>query len=102
MVSPRYKTDASPAIDLALVLLFPPATAVALVGLSRILGDASLCLRRNPATGKRRRRLIDLVFNSSQLMLAAAAAAVVYHGVTSPSVLGGGLLGQLAGASLAA
>lgn len=97
MVSPRYQTSAAPAIDLALVLLFPPATAVALVGLSRILGDASLCLRRNPATGKMRRRPVDLVFNTSQLMLAAAAAAVTYHGFAA-----GGLIGQLVGAGLAA
>jgi len=62
MVSPRYKTDASPAIDLALVILFPPATAVALVGLSRILGDGILCLRRNPLTRSRRREPVDLVF----------------------------------------
>jgi putative nucleotidyltransferase with HDIG domain len=95
MVSPRYKTDASPAIDLALVLLFPPATAVALVGLSRILGDGLLCLRRNPLTGTRRRNSIDLVFNTSQLMIAAAAAAIVYHGL-APSA------GQLIAAGLAA
>ncbi len=102
MVSPRYKTDAAPAIYLALVLLFPPATAVALVGLTRILGDGSLWLRRNPATGRRRRRLIDLVFNTSQLMIAAGAAAIVYRGLASDSFLGGGLIGQLAGAGLAA
>jgi putative nucleotidyltransferase with HDIG domain len=100
MVSPRYQTDAAPAIDLAMVLLFPPSTAVALVGLSRILGDGSLYLRRNPETGKRRRRLVDLVFNASQLMLAAAAAAAVYQGL--PRVLGGGPLVQVASAGLAA
>jgi putative nucleotidyltransferase with HDIG domain len=100
MVSPRYQTDAAPAIDLAMVLLFPPSTAVALVGLSRILGDGSLYLRRNPDTGKRRRRLVDLVFNASQLMLAAAAAAAVYQGL--PRVLGGGPLVQVASAGLAA
>jgi putative nucleotidyltransferase with HDIG domain len=94
MVSPRYKTDASPAIDLAVVILFPPATAVALVGLSRILGDGILCLRRNPLTRSRRREPVDLIFNASQLMIAAAAAAVVYHGL-APS-------GQLLAAGVAA
>jgi putative nucleotidyltransferase with HDIG domain len=102
MVLPRYQTDAAPAIDLALVLLFPPATAVALVGLCRILGDASLALRRNPETGKRRRRLVDLVFNTSQLMIAAAAAAFVYHALASPADLGGGLVRQLASVAVAA
>jgi putative nucleotidyltransferase with HDIG domain len=102
MVSPRYQTTAAPAIDLALVLLFPPATAVALVGLTRILGNGLLCLRRNPATGKMRRRPVDLVFNTSQLMIAAAAAAVAYRGLGSPAALGSGLIGQLANAGLAA
>jgi putative nucleotidyltransferase with HDIG domain len=102
MVAPRYKADASPAIDLALVLLFPPATAVALVGLSRILGDGSLWLRHNPATGNRRRQPIDLVFNTSQLMIAAAAAALVYRGLAAPAELGTGVIGQLAVAGLTA
>jgi putative nucleotidyltransferase with HDIG domain len=88
MVAPRYKTDAAPAIDLALVILFPPATAVALVGLSRILGDGILCLRRNATTGIRRRAPIDLVFNASQLMIAAAAAALTFRGLGSPSIVG--------------
>src|SRR5260370_35421621 len=32
MVSPRLKTDAAPAVYLAAVLVFPPVTAVALIG----------------------------------------------------------------------
>jgi len=102
MVVPRYKTDTGPAIDLAFVLLFSPATAVALVGLTRILGDGVLCFRRNPQTGTRRRSPIDLVFNSSQLMVAAACAAMIYHGVTASTALGSGLLAQLLAAALAA
>ena len=35
MVSPRYKADPAPAVYLACVLLFSPALAVALIGLSR-------------------------------------------------------------------
>jgi putative nucleotidyltransferase with HDIG domain len=102
MVSPRYKADATPAIYLALVLLFPPAVAVALVGLSRLAGDGALCLRRNPKTQKRRRRPIDVVFNTSQIMLAAAASAVAYAAITSPGQAGDGLYGKLAGAIVAA
>src|ERR1700682_1684002 len=97
MVAPRYKTDAAPAIDLAFLILFPPATAVALVGLSRILGDGILCLRRNAETGIARRAPVDLVFNVSQLMLAAAFAALLYRGLGSS-----GLVGQLVGAAVAA
>src|SRR5579864_4933455 len=70
MVSPHYKADAAPAIYLALVLLFPPAPAVALIGLSRLVGDGALWLRRNPTTGRRRRQPVDLIFNTSQLMVA--------------------------------
>ncbi len=101
MVSPRYKADTGPAIDLAFVLLFSPPTAVALVGLTRVLGDGVLCLRHNPETGSRRRAPIDLVFNTSQLMVAAACGAIVYHGVMS-SAIGSGLAAQLVAAALAA
>ena len=48
MVSPRYKADAAPAIYIALVLIFPAALAVALVGLIRLVGEGVLCVRRNP------------------------------------------------------
>src|SRR5256714_4217867 len=97
MIGKNYKVDATPAIDLALVVLFPPATAVALVGLVRLLGDGTLCLRRNPNTGKRRRRPIDLLFNTSQIVLTAAAAAIIYRGV-----LNTGALAEGAGALVAA
>lgn len=102
MVVPRYKTDTGPAIDLAFVLLFSPATAVALVGLTRILGDGLLCLRRNPETRTRRRSPIDLVFNTSQLMVAAACAAIIYHGFMASGAIGTGLPAQLVAAALAA
>src|SRR5439155_7084678 len=90
MIRKNYKVDATPAVDLALVVLFPAATAVALVGLGRFLGDGTLCLRRNPNTGKGRRRPIDLLFNTSQMILAAAAAAIIYHGVLTTGTLADG------------
>jgi putative nucleotidyltransferase with HDIG domain len=101
MVSPRYKADAAPAIYLACVMLFPPATAVALVGLIRLLGEGALCVRVNPATGRRRRQAIDLVFNASQLMVASGAAAIAFHAL-APSGLGGGLASALPAAVVAA
>jgi putative nucleotidyltransferase with HDIG domain len=79
MISTRYKADAAPAVYIAAVLLFTPATAVAVIGLSRLLGDGVLCLRRNPATGRRRRQPLDLVFNTSQLMVAGGVAALAYR-----------------------
>jgi len=90
MIRKNYKVDATPAVDLALVVLFPAATAVALVGLARFLGDGILCLRRNPNTGKRRRRPIDLLFNTSQMILTAAAAAIIYRGVLTTGGLADG------------
>jgi putative nucleotidyltransferase with HDIG domain len=90
MVSPRYKADAAPAVYLAAVLLFAPATAVAVIGLSRLLGDGVLCLRTNPATGRHRRRPLDLVFNTSQLMVAGGLAALAYR--WSGSELAGAVL----------
>lgn len=79
VVSPRYKADATPAVYLAAVLLFAPATAVALIASSRLLGEGFMCLRRNPATGFRRRQAIDLVFNTSQLMLAGGFSAFAFR-----------------------
>jgi putative nucleotidyltransferase with HDIG domain len=98
-ITPNYKVDAAPAIDLAMVLLFPAAAAVALVGASRIAGDGILCFRRNPTSGVRRRAPIDLVFNTSQLMVAATAAVIIHAGIigTVP-----GLAGTLVAAVLAA
>jgi putative nucleotidyltransferase with HDIG domain len=92
MIAWRYKADAAPAIYLAFVLLFPPALAVALIGLSRLLGEATMCLRRNPATGNRRRAPIDLVFNASMLMVAGGAASVAYRALAP----GGGTASGLA------
>jgi HD-GYP domain-containing protein (c-di-GMP phosphodiesterase class II) len=81
MVSPRLKTDAAPAVYLAAVLLFPAATAVALIGGSRLLGEGVLCFRRNPATGFRRRQPVDLVFNTSRFMAAGGLSALAYEAV---------------------
>src|SRR5260370_12778346 len=77
-VPPRWKTDAAPAVSLAAVLLFPPVTAVALIGGSRLLGEGVLCFRRNPATGYHRRQPIDLVFNTSRFMTAGGLSALAY------------------------
>lgn len=102
MVSPRYQADAAPAIYLAMVLLFPAALAVALIGLSQLLGDGALCVRRNPQTGSRRRQPIDVVFNTSQLMVAAGAAALAFRALAPDGAAAAGLYGQLPGAIAAA
>jgi putative nucleotidyltransferase with HDIG domain len=101
MVTRSYKADATPALELAIVVLLPPAAAVALVGLSRMAGDAILCLRRNPATGNRRRMPIDLIFNTGQLMVAAAAGAVIFQGIVASTRAADGA-GEFAAAIIAA
>jgi len=92
MISRHYKAHAAPAIHLAAVLLFSPAIAVAVIGLSSLIGEGTLCLRRNPATGNRRRAPVDVVFNTSQLILAGGLSALAYAVLGAP----------LAGAFLAA
>ena len=87
MIRKNYKADAAPAIDLAFVVLFPAGAAVTLVGLSRLLGDGIMCLRRNPTTGKHRRRPVDLIFNTGMLMVSAGASAVVFHGLATAKLL---------------
>jgi putative nucleotidyltransferase with HDIG domain len=76
MVTPRYKADTGPAVYFAMVLLYPPAAAVALVGLGALGGEALLMLRR-------RRVPIDVVFNTGQLMLCGAAGALVFRWIES-------------------
>src|SRR5919202_1572045 len=86
-VAPRHKIDMSLAADFAALLLFSPPAAVVLVGLAQALGQATLALRRNPTTGRRRRGLRGILFNTGQLVLATGLGALVYAGVGLPEPL---------------
>ena len=86
-VAPHHKIDMSLAADFAALLLFSPPAAVVLVGLAQALGQATLALRRNPATGRRRRGLRGILFNTGQLVLASGLGALVYAGVGLPEPL---------------
>ena len=66
------------AVFFATVLLCEPALAVPVVGLSQLLGQATLALRRNPATGRRRRGARGAAFNTAQAVLAAGAGGLTY------------------------
>src|SRR5918911_3203744 len=79
-VAPHHKIDMSLAAYFAALLLFSPAAAVVLVGLAQALGQATLALRRNPATGRRRRGLRGILFNTGQLVIAAGLGPIVYAG----------------------
>ena len=86
-VAPHHKIDMSLAAYFAALLLFPPAAAVVLAGLAQALGQASLALRRNPATGRRRRGLRGILFNTGQLVVATALGGLVYVGLGLPDLL---------------
>jgi signal transduction histidine kinase len=66
------------AVFFATVLLCEPALAVPIVGLSQLLGQATLALRRNPATGRRRRGARGAAFNTAQAVLAAGTGSLTY------------------------
>ena len=77
-VALHHKIDMSLAAYFAALLLFPPAAAVVLVGVAQALGQATLALRRNPATGQRRRGLRGILFNTGQLVMATGLGAIVH------------------------
>jgi hypothetical protein len=52
-----------------------------------VLGQATLALRRNPATGRRRRGLRGILFNTGQLAVATALGGLVYAAVGRPELL---------------
>src|SRR5919202_6593093 len=86
-VAPHHKIDTSLAAYFAAVLCFPPSAAIVLVGLAQALGQAGLCLRRNPATGRRRCGPRGVLFNTGQLVLATALGALVYARLGLPAPL---------------
>jgi HD-GYP domain-containing protein (c-di-GMP phosphodiesterase class II) len=77
-LTPRYKTNVATAVNFAALLLFPAPVAIGVVGLSVLLGNGTLAMRRN-RDGRRRRGVYDTLFNSAQMMLAAGIAAAVLY-----------------------
>jgi signal transduction histidine kinase len=69
-VAPGYKITASSAAYVAALLALGPPAAVALIGAAQLLGGLGLFLRRDAATGRRRRGLAGVLFNAAQLVLA--------------------------------
>src|SRR5919206_280341 len=86
-VALHHKIDMSLAAYFAALLLFPPAAAVVLVGVAQALGQATLALRHNPATGRRRRGLRGILFNTGQLVIAAGLGALVYALIGPPGAV---------------
>lgn len=80
-LTPRFKTNASSAVLFAILLLFPPPQAVALVGLAVLVGNITLGLRRN-LEGRRMRGIYDTIFNASQIMTATGVGAIGLHALS--------------------
>jgi HD-GYP domain-containing protein (c-di-GMP phosphodiesterase class II) len=77
-LTPRFKTNVATAVNFATLLLFPAPVAIAMIGLSVLLGNGTLAMRRN-REGRRRRGTYDTIFNSSQMILSAGIAAAVLY-----------------------
>ena len=83
VVSPRVKFNLAMAFYFASLLLFAPPVAIALVALSRFLGEGILALRRNPLTGRPRRDLSSLLFNNALYTIGMGAAASPLYAVVN-------------------
>ncbi|HEV7214297.1 MAG TPA: hypothetical protein VGP33_04165, partial [Chloroflexota bacterium] len=79
VLGPQHKANAAIGCYFAALLLFGPSTALALTAGSQLVGGMLLHLRHNPRTGKPRRGLPEVVFNTAQLTLAIGLAGVVAH-----------------------
>jgi len=81
---PRRKVDTSVAVYFTAVLLLGPPAAMAMVALAQALGQGTLALRRDRATGVRRGTPRSVAFNTAQFALAAGLAGAVYHTLVPP------------------
>lgn len=77
-LTPRFKTNVATAVNFAILLLFPAPLAIGLVGLSVLLGNGTMALRRN-RDGHRMRGVYDGLFNVAQMMIATGVAAAVLY-----------------------
>ena len=81
LVTPKVKVNTSTAAYFGAALTLDPGAAVMVAGVSQLAGGLILGRRRNPLTGRPRRRLIDTSFNTSQWMLAIAGATAAFRRV---------------------
>jgi len=100
-LTPRFKTNVATAVNFAILLLFPAPIAVGLIGLSVLLGNGTLALRRN-REGRRRRGVYDGLFNTAQMMIAAGAGAAVLYALRPETALAHSMLADFWAVPLAA
>ena len=91
-VTPKIKVNTSSAVYFTAVLVLAPGTAVVVAGVSQLAGGLILVRRRNPITGRPRRRLIDTIFNASQWIIATSGSGVVLHWLAGSGDSGSTLL----------
>jgi signal transduction histidine kinase len=77
-LAPGYKVTLATVVYFADALLLGPAGAVPVVALSELLGQGTLALRRDPATGRPRRGPKAMIFNTAQDVLAVGLGSLVY------------------------
>jgi HD-GYP domain-containing protein (c-di-GMP phosphodiesterase class II) len=91
-VTPKIKVNTSSAVYFTAVLVLAPGTAVVVAGVSQLAGGLILVRRRNPLTGRPRRRLLDTIFNASQWMIATSGSGVVLNWLAGSGDSGSTLL----------
>lgn len=78
-IEPGHKVDVSIAVYFASLLLLGVPAAMLLVAASQLVGQGTLALRRDPATGRPMRSVRSVLFNTSQFTIAAGLAGLVYY-----------------------
>jgi signal transduction histidine kinase len=77
-LGPGRKSSLAVPVYFAGVLLLAPGPAVLVAGLGHGVGQATLALRRDPTTGRRRSTPRSAAFNTAQAVLATALGAVAF------------------------
>ncbi len=86
-VAPHHKINVAFAAYIASVLALPGAAAVWLVGAAQVVGQSTLALRHDPATGRPLRGARGVLFNTSQLVLASGVATLAYSSLPVPRAI---------------
>src|SRR5688500_15444728 len=76
---PRRKVDLAVAVYFASLLLFGTPVGMALVGGAQLLGQGTLALRRDGATGRQRSTPRAVLFNAAQYVLATGLGGLTYY-----------------------
>jgi PAS domain S-box-containing protein len=76
-IAPGYKVTASSAAYFAALLVFGPPATLVLIGVGQLLGGLGLFLRRDPASGRRLRGPMGILFNAAQLVLAFGLGGLI-------------------------